>query len=396
MPKAQWMSKDLWIIGAGFAAAMHIGKLPAAIPVLQAELGISFVQSGLLLSLVQGAGMCFAMLLGSYVEKIGLKKCILIGLALLTFASTWAAYQHSLTILFSMRVLEGFGFLLVTLSAPALIRQLVPAENLSAKMGLWTAYMGGGMGVALLTAPMLMQHFNWQTVWMTFASVTAAFFIAILLAVPQPKKSMQPVQVKSLIAMTLSHAPAWLLALIFGTYAGQWFALVGFLPSIYEQSHIAPTMAGIFTASVSIANAFGTFACGLLLQRGFKAKTLVQTGFAVLLFCALSFYMFKAHLPFIAQFALVFNFSLWGGLVAANVFAQAFYAAPNPAAISTTIGLILQISAISQFVIPPCIAWLVTASGSWSAAGITMAVLSAAGIILSAKLFSGAAMERRS
>ena len=34
------MSKDLFIIAAGFIAAMHIGKLPPAIPVLQQQLGI--------------------------------------------------------------------------------------------------------------------------------------------------------------------------------------------------------------------------------------------------------------------------------------------------------------------------------------------------------------------
>lgn len=45
-------SKDIWIICAGFIAAMHIGKLPPVVPVLQQELQISFFQAGLLLSLV--------------------------------------------------------------------------------------------------------------------------------------------------------------------------------------------------------------------------------------------------------------------------------------------------------------------------------------------------------
>lgn len=52
MSKVQWFSRDIWIICAGFVAAMHVGKLPPAVPVLQQELGAGLVQAGLLLSLV--------------------------------------------------------------------------------------------------------------------------------------------------------------------------------------------------------------------------------------------------------------------------------------------------------------------------------------------------------
>ena len=57
------MQRDGWIIVAGFMAAIHVGKLPPAVPVLQRELGISLVEAGILLSLVQGAGMLLALLL---------------------------------------------------------------------------------------------------------------------------------------------------------------------------------------------------------------------------------------------------------------------------------------------------------------------------------------------
>lgn len=150
MSSAHWLSKDLWIIAAGFVAAMHVGKLPPAVPVLQAELSISLVQAGFLLSLVQVAGMCMALVLGGYTAKIGLKCCVLLGLSLLAFASFTGGFVQEFPALLALRVVEGFGFLLITLLAPAFIRQLVPVEQLQAKMGLWSAYMGGGMGIGLL------------------------------------------------------------------------------------------------------------------------------------------------------------------------------------------------------------------------------------------------------
>ena len=47
----------LLVILAGVVAALHVGKLPPAIPVLQEALGLTLVQAGFLLSLVQLAGM---------------------------------------------------------------------------------------------------------------------------------------------------------------------------------------------------------------------------------------------------------------------------------------------------------------------------------------------------
>lgn len=53
------------VFAAGVCAALHIGKLPPAIGVLQQSLGLSLVQAGFLLSLVQMAGMSVAIFTGS-------------------------------------------------------------------------------------------------------------------------------------------------------------------------------------------------------------------------------------------------------------------------------------------------------------------------------------------
>lgn len=387
MSSVRWLTKDLWIVAAGFMAAMHIGKLPPTVPVLQAELGISLVQAGFLLSLVQAAGMSFALLLGSYTAKIGLKRCVLLGLTLLGSASFIGGFVQDYSALLILRVIEGFGFLLVTLSGPAMIRQLVAIEQLPAKMGLWSAYMGGGMGIGLLTTPFLLDVLDWQGVWMCFALLSFILAIIIYKVVPSVQIGTQTIAIFDLIKATLTHPPAWILALVFGVYAGQWFSLVGFLPTIYQQYQISLQTAGILTAMVAIANAVGTFVCGILLQRGFRALVLMQLGFVVLILCALSFYILREALPFAVQFLLVLNFSLFGGLVAAVVFAQVMHFAPQPVAISTTIGLVLQCSASSQFLLPPVVAAIVSAIGTWFWVGILMAVLSAMGMLLTAILF---------
>lgn len=383
----QWISKDLWIICAGFVAAMHVGKLPAAVPVLQAALEMSFVQAGLLLSLVQGAGMCFALLLGSYTEKIGLKTCVLIGLCLLCSASALGALSQSVYMLFILRAIEGFGFLMVTLSGPAYLRQLVAPHLLAAKMGLWTAYMGGGMGLSLMFTPLITAQLGWPATWLVLAALAFILVLIIFKFVPAPSRVVKKIAVLALIKMTLKHPPAWLLACIFGVYAGQWLSLVGFLPSIYQHNQISLQTAGLLTASVSIANAIGTFACGLMMQRGVQPAYLIQVGFVVLFACAIGFYCVQDFWPFMMQYVLVVTFSLAGGLIPAVIFSQALHFAPQSIAISTTVGLILQCSAFTQFMLPPFFANLVSQTGTWFWVGVVMATLSAIGIILSAWLF---------
>ncbi|WP_407304206.1 CynX/NimT family MFS transporter [Acinetobacter sp.] len=387
MNSAHWLSKDLWIIAAGFVAAMHIGKLPPTISLLQAELGISLVQASFLLSLVQVAGMCMALLLGSYTAKIGLKSCVLLGLSLLTIASCIGGFVQTFSSLLALRVMEGFGFLLITLSGPAFIRQLVPVDHLQAKMGLWSAYMGGGMGIGLLCTPLLLNSIGWQGVWICYGLLSLSLACVIYSIIPKAQANTQPVEIFNLIQLTLKHPPAWILAIIFGVYAGQWFSLVSFLPSIYQQYQFSLALAGALTAIVAIANAIGTFVCGLLLQRGFRPQTLVQTGFANLILCALSFYLLHEFLPFSLQFILVLSFSLFGGFVAAVVFSQVLNFAAKPIAITSTIGLVLQCSATSQFLLPPLIASIVLSTGSWFWVGILMAILSLIGMFLIRILF---------
>ena len=69
MPKLSL--RDLWIILAGYLAAIHIGKLSVVLPILQKELHLTLTQAGLSISIVQGAGMLFALAIGAFSEKLG-------------------------------------------------------------------------------------------------------------------------------------------------------------------------------------------------------------------------------------------------------------------------------------------------------------------------------------
>ncbi len=85
---------------------------------------------------------------------------------------------------------------------------------------------------------------------MCFGLLSFALAIIIYKAVPSVQISTQAIAIFELIKSTLSHPPAWILALVFGVYAGQRFSSVGFLLNHLSAISISLQTAGVLTAMV--------------------------------------------------------------------------------------------------------------------------------------------------
>ena len=105
------------IVVAGVCAALHVGKLPSALPVLQEALNITLVQAGFLLSAVQVASMTLGLAVGLSADSLGLRRSMLCGLGLLSFASICGGFVANASGLLMLRGLEGLGFLFPIRSA---------------------------------------------------------------------------------------------------------------------------------------------------------------------------------------------------------------------------------------------------------------------------------------
>lgn len=385
------LSSEVVIMLAGIVAALHIGKLPPAIPVLQDELGVSLVQAGFLLSLVQLAGMLAGALIGVLADSAGLRRSILTGLGVLTATSVLGGFAGSAIELLVLRGFEGFGFLLVTLSGPGLIRQLVSAEKLSLSLGWWGCYMGFGTGTGLLVGPWLMQQLGWQGWWWLIAAVTGLMLLWVLIKVPADQRSGDPRSGSPLsglrallgrLKLTLSSPGPWLVALIFPTYSGQWLSVIGFLPSIYTQAGLQGALVGVLTALAAVANVVGNVASGRLLQAGVGPRQLLYVGFAVMsLTTWLAFSELTAELPWL-RYGAVLVFSSVSGVIPGVLFSLAVRLAPDTSVVSTSVGWMLQLSALGQFVTPPLIGALAAWAGGWQLTWLATGCMSILGVLL--------------
>lgn len=385
------LAPETVVLLAGVCAALHVGKLPPAIPALQQALGLTLVQAGFLLSLVQLAGMAAGCAFGALADGLGLRRSMALGLGLLALASALGALVDGAAALLALRAAEGLGFLLAVLPGPGLLRQLVPPQRVNAVLGLWGTYMPLGTALALLSGPVLIAALGWRGWWLVVAAASAAMAWALTRAVPAPAPAGRSAGLQALwgrLRHTLGSAGPWLVAATFAAYSSQWLAVVGFLPAIYAHSGVPAGLAGVLTALVAAVNMVGNIASGRALQRGVAPTRLLALGFVVMALAAVAAFAGPAGtgLPPALRYVAVLLFSMVGGVIPAALFSLAVRLAPGEQAVSTTVGWVQQWSALGQFAGPPLVSWLATRAGGWHWTWAATGALASVGLVLAWRL----------
>lgn len=377
------------VVVVGVTCALHVGKIPVAIPVLQVSLGLTLVQAGFLLSLVQLAGMLLGLPVGLMADRFGARQLMLLGLILLSAGSALGAASPGVTFLLATRVLEGLGFLLAVLPAPALLRQQVhdPAV-LSRALGWWGAYMPLGTALALLLGVPLLTWMDWHWAWAGLAMLSLLAAIGLARGVPAEPPAIDRLDVAQALLprlmLTLSNTGPWLVALAFFVYSGQWMAVIGFLPTIYGEAGFSSGAAGVMSAVAAGINMVGNVAAGRSVSLGVRPGTLLATGYAAMAVGA--WFTFAADGYPVLQYGAVLLFSSLGGLIPGTLFGMAVRLAPDSSTVSTTVGWMQQFSSLGQFLGPPLVAWVAVMMGGWQSTWLVTTACSMVGLLLAWRL----------
>ncbi|TLK52015.1 MFS transporter [Glutamicibacter sp. V16R2B1] len=371
------------IVFSGVMAALHIWKLPSAIPVLQNELGISLLMSGVLLGVVQVAGMVSGLAMSLVAELISQRHTMILGLLLLSVGSAAGSLSQDATLLLITRIIEGAGVIMASVMGPGLVRAHAPLHRMNVAVGWWAAFMGIATFLGVLGTAIALQYITWQTWWLFLAAATLIPVVLILkvIAPDHPAGSAGAKAALTRIIATASSGRVWLSGLIFGCYTVQWMAIVGFLPSIYREDGLSPVMGGLFAAVVGGLNGIGAICTGNLLQKGFSAKKLLLAAFLIM--ATTSVMTFAIDYPpqlMLLQVLSVGSFSLCGAMVPATMTRIAVDLAPEGGSAPAAMGLMQQIFNIGNFTGPMLVAWLVVVTGSWSSSWWVSAFFGALGI----------------
>ncbi|MBB1594221.1 CynX/NimT family MFS transporter [Achromobacter sp. UMC46] len=373
----------LAIVGAGVVASLQVGKVIIAAPLLRQDMGLDLASIGTLTAVFSILGVIGGIAAGGVIARFGARRMLLLGLAATALGTAAGATAPGYGVLLASRVVEGLGFLMITVAGPAALQRMVSASNRDFAFALWSCYMPAGMAVAMLAS----QAFDhWQAYWWCAgAAVAVALACVAALAPATPgSASLSWRGLRQDTADTLGAAGPVLLALSFTLYSLMFFALFTFLPVLLmEKLGLTLAQAGLYSAIASAANIIGNLGAGMLLARGWRRSTLIACASVTMGVVALL--IFRSVLPAMPTFLLCVLFSAVGGLIPATLLGTAPMVAPRPGLTAASVGLVMQGSNLGQVIGPVTVGGVIDRYG-WASASYVVLAAGLGGLIIAACL----------
>jgi EmrB/QacA subfamily drug resistance transporter len=171
--------------------------------------------------------------LGRLGDMFGKKKVLLIVLASLIIGSVLAALTSSVPVMLTARVIQGGGGAIFPL-AFSIVRDEFPRERVAGAIGILSALIGIGAGVAIVIAGPIVDNLSIHWLFWIPAVMTAVALVATVLWVPESPITA-PGRISALAVVTLS---GWLVCLLLGVSEGG------------EWGWLSPRVVGLFAAAV--------------------------------------------------------------------------------------------------------------------------------------------------
>jgi len=360
-------------IAAGVVAAACVGKLPTAIPLLREQFGLSLIAAGWVNSVFNTLSVCTAAFVGVLAGRYGALRFCGAGLALMMLGGALGAAAQAQGALFASRILEGGGFICISVSAPALIIAACATRQRNLALGLWASYLPFGSGLTILASPYLLGTIGWRGLWLAIALLTLACAIALWRCRGSYRTAPAAAPTLAGALKSLRQPGPWWLGLGFACYSLMYYALAVWLPTFLMQERgVSIARAAFLTALLIGCNALGNLIGGWLMHRSAARGRLISLAFLIMAACCLG--IFSAAVPDALRFSLCTLFMLAGGMIPASILSGGQVYARETSQISSIQGLIIQIAQIGPFAGPPLIAAVVSAAGNWEAAlGVLLA-----------------------
>ena len=189
---------------------------------------------------------------------------MLAGLAAIALACLWRLQLDSAWALIASAVVAGLGVAVVQGMMPGLVNRWFPGR-LAATMGLYSAALMSGGGLAAVLGPSITAHFgHWQFglgLWALPALLAIVAWVAL-----RPRQDT-PSLASGGGGHWFGNRRAWLLALYFGLINGGYTSMVAWLPAYHLEHGSTAQGGGELVGLMTIFQVCGALGLPLLLRR---------------------------------------------------------------------------------------------------------------------------------
>lgn len=314
---------------------------------------LSHSTAGWVISLPSLITAILALFGGWLVDRLGDKRVIFAGALFACFGNIGVVLSHSVTMLFASRLLEGVGYLSLTVGAVTLIMRTTSGARRSVALGLWTAHTAVGIGLTLsIVAPLAQRGDMWR--W-AFGGHAILMGVLTLLAFLLPGRTDNAAKRRLIDIWTvLKSVRPYRVALASGASAfiqtGIMAALTVYLSKTFGVS--VAKAAGIGT----MAEVFVVLSClgvGQMLKHQWSIRRIALVCGVLALAGGVSLY--APDIDFASAVVAVCVFSVGIGAVNALIWTLVPAAAPSAATLGATNGLVAQATYLGVLLGPPAI-----------------------------------------
>lgn len=379
------------MVAKGFSKSGHVGSLVAAFvhfdvsfmvwvllgalgAFIAADMGLTPAQTGLMVAVPALGGAAFRIIIGSVVDRAGIKRTGLLTMGLTLVPLAWGALAGgTYAQVLGIGVLLGIAGASFAVALP-LAGYWFPPEHRGLAMGICGAGNSGTL-IAALAAPRIAAHVGWHATFALAAiPVVLAWiaFAALAKEPPRPAQAVDDALPTSSLRLLVAPDARWLSCFYLVTFGG-FVGLAAYLPVFFvENFGLAKVSAGGYAALCAFAGSFLRPVGGALADRlgGTRVLTRVMAAVAGL---ALAL----ATLPGLGL-TVVLLFVTLGGLGMGN--GAVFQLVPErfPTRIGAVTGLVGAAGGVGGFLLPTVLGITKGATGSFAVGFVWLAAAAAA------------------
>lgn len=374
-------------IFAGAAGAFCLGKVPAVLGLLRHELALTLVQGGWIASAFNSLAIVLSLFMGLLLARWNALQAGVIGLLLLLLGGALALPANGLSMMLASRVIEGIGFLLVSVAMPGMIVSLASERDKRLALSLWAVNLPLGAAIGMLLTSALAALGGWRLAWL--AGMALQLLAMILLLACKPVFRQCGAQAPSSTAQqaapfaVLRQSAVWRYGLAFMLYTLMLWAVFVWLPTmLHGRPDLSASRIALLSALAVVANIPGNLVGAWLLRRGMGRDTLICTALGLMGLSGLL--AFWPGLSPDAAYLLCLVLSFCGGAVPPAALSSAHGLSRGPVQLAILQGYFVQLANVGQLLGPLLLAAMVAGSTDWSVARW----LFLAGALLAAMLFA--------
>lgn len=261
---SRWLMLAVSMTGQ-IAGTVFVSTAPFLIPLLHLQRGVSLFHAGLIASAPLVGMMLTLIAWGAVVDRIGERKSMSIGLALITVGAFSAALTSSYVGLAIFLFLGGMGGASANSASGRVVVGWFPADRRGFAMGIRQTSQPLGVGLAALIVPVAAEKFGLQAALLVPAVLCAVATIlsAILLVDPPRPTRQEAAELGHLVNPYTRDGRLWRIhvasmLLVIPQFTVWTYALVWLI----SEKGMTTAVAGLIVAAIQVLGSLGRIGAG--------------------------------------------------------------------------------------------------------------------------------------